>query len=181
MISSNDLLLWDHIKIHLFILAISIAPLQVLYYSRGAPDGYCIGVSCRSTHATAGKGLAQGPYVVAWLGVEPTTRLKVMFSTKAPPHPIPVAEGWKSILDYWWPKEVERKDLNGCLLPREGLIQARRRYVAKGWSIESVENHQRQTQVMQHFFLLMSFKRWCDMEFVEDMRSERNTTESKDA
>src|SRR6218665_534790 len=33
---------------------------------RGAPEhGYCIGVSRRSAQATAGKGLAQGPYVAA--------------------------------------------------------------------------------------------------------------------
>src|SRR6218665_2028489 len=48
--------------------------------------GYCIGVSSRSAQATAGKGLAQGPYVTARAGVEPTTlRLKVIVSTKAPP------------------------------------------------------------------------------------------------
>src|SRR6218665_1224578 len=46
----------------------------------------CIGVSRRSPQATAGKGLAQGPYVVARAGVEPTTlRLKIIVSTKAPP------------------------------------------------------------------------------------------------
>src|SRR6218665_667192 len=50
--------------------------------------GYCIGVSRRSAQATAGKGLAQGPYVAARAGVEPTTlRLKVIVSTKAPPRP----------------------------------------------------------------------------------------------
>src|SRR6218665_256733 len=50
---------------------------------------YCIGVSRRSAQATAGKGLAQGPYVVARAGVEPTTlRLKVIVSTKAPPRPV---------------------------------------------------------------------------------------------
>src|SRR6218665_2056546 len=47
--------------------------------------GYCIGVSRRSALATVGKGLAQGPYVAARAGVEPTTiRLKVIDSTKAP-------------------------------------------------------------------------------------------------
>src|SRR6218665_3634772 len=51
-------------------------------------DGYCVGVSRRSAQATAGKGLAQGPYVAPRAGVEPTTlRLKVMISTKAPPRP----------------------------------------------------------------------------------------------
>src|SRR6218665_3688415 len=50
--------------------------------------GYCIGVSRRSTQATAGKGLAQGPCMVARAGVEPTTfRLKVIDSTNAPPRP----------------------------------------------------------------------------------------------
>ena len=38
--------------------------------------------------ATAGKGLAQGPYVAARAGVEPTTLwLKVIVSIKAPPRP----------------------------------------------------------------------------------------------
>src|SRR6218665_1088162 len=70
-----------------FIPAISIAPLQVLYYSR-LQHGYCIGVSRRSAQATAGKGLAQGPDVAARAGVEPTTLwLKVIISTKAPPRP----------------------------------------------------------------------------------------------
>ena len=50
--------------------------------------GYCIGVSRRSAQATAGKGLAQGPYMAAWAGVEPTTlRLKAIDSNKAPPCP----------------------------------------------------------------------------------------------
>src|SRR6218665_2698447 len=73
-----------------FIPAISIAPLQVLYYSEALPTtariGYCIGVSRRSAQATAGKGLAQGPYMAAIAGVEPTTlRLRVIASTNAPP------------------------------------------------------------------------------------------------
>src|SRR6218665_1393772 len=51
--------------------------------------GYCIGVSRRSAQATAGKGLAQGPYMAARAGVEPTTlRLRVIASTNAPPCPI---------------------------------------------------------------------------------------------
>src|SRR6218665_210130 len=50
--------------------------------------GYCIGVSRRSAQATAGKGLAQGPYMAARAGVEPTTfRLKAIDSTKAPQCP----------------------------------------------------------------------------------------------
>src|SRR6218665_3777638 len=78
--------------IHSFIPAISIAPLHVLYYSEALPTtariGYCIGVSRRTAQATAGKGLAQGPYVAARARVEPTTiRLKVIVSTKAPQRP----------------------------------------------------------------------------------------------
>src|SRR6218665_2905045 len=78
--------------IHSFILAISIAPLQVLYHSEVLPTTArilyrsftpkCTGI------ITAGKGLAQGPYVTARAGVEPTTlRLKVIDSTKAPSRP----------------------------------------------------------------------------------------------
>src|SRR6218665_1552254 len=68
-----------------FILAISISPLQVLYYSEALPTTArvlhrsFIGVSRRSAQATAGKGLAQGTYVAARAGVEPTTlRLTVI-------------------------------------------------------------------------------------------------------
>src|SRR6218665_3992570 len=49
---------------------------------------------CRSLHAEAlqaiaGKGLAQGSYVAARAGVEPTTlRLRVIASTNAPSRPI---------------------------------------------------------------------------------------------
>src|SRR6218665_576062 len=50
--------------------------------------GYCFGVSRRSAQPTAGKGLAQGHYVTARAGVEPTTlRLRVIDLTKAPPRP----------------------------------------------------------------------------------------------
>src|SRR6218665_1459416 len=73
-----------------FIPAISIAPLQVHYYSEALrlQHGYCIRVSRRSAQATAGKGRAQGTYVAARAGVEPTTiRLKVIVSTKA--HHVP--------------------------------------------------------------------------------------------
>src|SRR6218665_3188717 len=45
-------------------------------------------VSRRSARVTAGKILAQGPYVAARAGVEPTTlRLKVIVLTKEPPRP----------------------------------------------------------------------------------------------
>src|SRR6218665_3410872 len=51
--------------------------------------GYCIGVSRRSPQATIGKRLAQGPYMAARTGVEPTTlRLKAIDSSKAPPCPM---------------------------------------------------------------------------------------------
>src|SRR6218665_2345658 len=51
--------------------------------------GYCIELSRRSAQATVGKELAQGPYMAARAGVEPTTlRLKAIDSTKAPPCPI---------------------------------------------------------------------------------------------
>src|SRR6218665_1660122 len=51
--------------------------------------GYYIGVSRRSAQATAGKGLAQSPYMAVRAGVEPTTlRLRVIASTNAPPCPI---------------------------------------------------------------------------------------------
>src|SRR6218665_2564544 len=73
--------------IHSFIPAISIAPLQVLYYSEALTTTARIlyRSSRRSAQATAGKELAQGPYVTARVGVEPTTlRLKVIDSTKAP-------------------------------------------------------------------------------------------------
>src|SRR6218665_1036261 len=80
--------------IHSFFLGISIAPLQVLYYSEALPTtariskSQNIGVSRRSAQATVGKGLSQGPYVTARAGVEPTTlRLKVIDSTKAPSLP----------------------------------------------------------------------------------------------
>src|SRR6218665_668621 len=48
--------------------------------------GYCIGVSRRSAQETVSEGLAQGPYMAAGAGVEPTTLwLKVIDYTKAPP------------------------------------------------------------------------------------------------
>ena len=84
--------------------AISIAPLQILYYSEALHTtvriAYCIGVSRRSAQATAGKGLAQGPYVAARAGVEPTTlRLKVVVPTKAPPRPIIILAEKRFVFD----------------------------------------------------------------------------------
>ena len=76
--------------IHSFISAISISPLHsfTTYRRSRLQHGSCIGVSRRSTHATAGKGLAQGPYAAARAGVELTTLwLKVIVSTKVPPRP----------------------------------------------------------------------------------------------
>ena len=73
-----------------FILAISIVPLQVHYYAAALPtrNGYCAGVSRRSSQATVSRGLAQGPYVAARAGVEPTTLwLRVIDLTNAPPRP----------------------------------------------------------------------------------------------
>src|SRR6218665_2389113 len=73
---------------------------------RGAPDHSMYTVSefhaeAHMLQATAGKGLAQGPYTAARAGVEPTTlRLKAIDSTKAPPCPIFVVEEpmWMGIL-----------------------------------------------------------------------------------
>src|SRR6218665_2611969 len=48
---------------------------QVCYYSEALPtqNGYCVGVSRRSTKATANEGIALGPYMAAIAGFEPTT------------------------------------------------------------------------------------------------------------
>src|SRR6218665_3615006 len=62
--------------------------------------GYCIGVSCRGAQATVGEGLAQGPYVTARAGVEPTTlRLKVIDTTKAPSRPTCTRSNSKHIIE----------------------------------------------------------------------------------
>jgi len=80
-----------HSIIHSFILVISIVTLQVHYTTQRRSrlqHGYCIGVSRRSAQATVSKGLDQGPYVAARVGVEPTTlRLRVIDLTNAPPRP----------------------------------------------------------------------------------------------
>ena|SRR6218665_2063958 len=68
-------------EVHSFSQAISIAPLQVHYYSE---HGYCVGVSRRS--ATASEGLVKSSYVAARAGFEPATlRTKDAESTKGPP------------------------------------------------------------------------------------------------
>src|SRR6218665_2164079 len=75
--------------------AISMAPLQVLYYSEALPSPDYSTDTVSEFHAEAhrqlytGKGLARGPYMADRGGVEPTTlRLKAIDSTKAPPCPI---------------------------------------------------------------------------------------------
>src|SRR6218665_3016702 len=83
-------LLFIHSFIHSFIRPFLYRPFKFFTTQRRSrlQHGYCIGVSRRSAQATAGKGLAQGPYVMARVGVEPTTlRLKVIDSTKAPSRP----------------------------------------------------------------------------------------------
>src|SRR6218665_1181402 len=78
--------------------------------------GYCIGVSRRCAQATAGKGLAQGPYVAARAGVEPTTlQLKVIVSTKAPPRPTVVVVGYIST--------TERHSLEGPRVVNQCYLQ----------------------------------------------------------
>ena len=65
---------------------------QLLF--KGAPDYSTDTVSefHAEAHRQLGKGLAQGPYMAARAGVEPTTLwLKAIDSTKAPPCPTPSA------------------------------------------------------------------------------------------
>src|SRR6218665_3866062 len=75
--------------IHSFILAISIAPLQVIYHSEALPTTARILYRSFTPKRPGNcKGLAQGPYVTARAGVEPTTlRLRVIASTNAPSRP----------------------------------------------------------------------------------------------
>src|SRR6218665_2780887 len=77
--------------IHSFILVISIAPLQVLYYSEALPTTARIlyrSFTPKRTGNCRYKELAPGTYVTARAGVEPTTlRLKVIASTNAPSRP----------------------------------------------------------------------------------------------
>ena len=68
---------------HSFIPAISIAPLQVLYYSEALPTTARILYRSFTPRRTGNL-----PKVAARAEVEPTTlRLKVIVSTKAPPRP----------------------------------------------------------------------------------------------
>src|SRR6218665_2328747 len=76
--------------IHSFIQAISIAPLQVHYYSEVLPTqhGYGVGVHAEAPQVTASKGLAQGSYMAVRVGVEPTTLWTIgVDSTNEPPRP----------------------------------------------------------------------------------------------
>ena len=86
---NNEWLCSDISCIHSFILAIFVAPLKVLYYSEALPTTARIlyrSFSPKRTGNCIRIGLAQGPYVAAGAGVEPTTlRLKVIDSTNAPP------------------------------------------------------------------------------------------------
>src|SRR6218665_2470289 len=69
--------------IHSFIQAISIAPLQVHYYSEAR-----ILCQVEAQEAALSEGLAQSPYGAAKAGFEPTTlRTKGDESTNEPPYP----------------------------------------------------------------------------------------------
>jgi len=75
-------------KIYSFIQVISIAPLQVHYLLRGAPDTARILLHAEAPQATVSEGFAQGPYVAARAGFKPTTlRTKGDESTNEPPLP----------------------------------------------------------------------------------------------
>src|SRR6218665_3333082 len=81
-----------YILIHSFILAISIAPLQVHYYSEAIPTTarilYRSFTPKRTGNCSLSKGLALGPHVATRAGVEPwTLRLRVIDLTNAPPRP----------------------------------------------------------------------------------------------
>src|SRR6218665_2419470 len=79
--------------IHSFIRSFLLRPFKSSTTQRRSrlQHEYCIGVSRRSALANVGKGLAQGPYIVARAGVEPTTlRLKAIDSNKSPPCPTPM-------------------------------------------------------------------------------------------
>jgi len=94
-----------HTCLHIYICVHAYIPTYVFIHSghfysapssppllRAAPD-YSMDYSMSEFHAeasqaTASEGLAQGLYVAARTGVEPTTlRLKVIVSTKTPPRP----------------------------------------------------------------------------------------------
>jgi len=87
--------------IHSFIQTISVAPLQVHFYSEALPiqHGYCAGVSRRITTGNCElRTCPRSVYMAARAGVEPTTfRLKAIDSTKAPPRPTDVNVGYSVI------------------------------------------------------------------------------------
>ena len=92
-------------KMKSFILAISIAPLQVLHYSETLPTAarilYRSFTPKRTGNSTGHKGLDQGPYVVDRAGIEPTTlRLRVLDLTNAPRHPTNAALVCVELVDY---------------------------------------------------------------------------------
>src|SRR6218665_2100122 len=109
----NDLNRGVQSFIHSFIPAISIAPLQVLYYSEALPTTARIlyrSFTPKRPQATAAKGLAQGPYVAARAGVEPTTLwLRVIISTKAPPRPSTWTATKARCINASWPKKVGKQ------------------------------------------------------------------------
>ena len=74
--------------IHSFIQAISIAHLQVHYYSEALPMDTVPEFYAEAPQATVSEGLGQGLYAAARAGVEPMTlRTKGVYSTKVPPTP----------------------------------------------------------------------------------------------
>ena len=75
---------------HSFIHSISIAPLQVHYYTQTLPTQHLSEFQfyAKVPQATASEGLAQGPYVAARAGFEPATlRTKGDESTNEPRRP----------------------------------------------------------------------------------------------
>ena len=74
-----------------FIQAISIAPLQVHYYSEALAHYTVSEFHAEAPWATASEGLAQGTYVAARAGFQPATlRTKGDESTNEPPRPGPI-------------------------------------------------------------------------------------------
>ena len=70
------------------IQTIFIAPLQVLSEALPTQHGYCAEFHAEAPQATVSEELAQGPYMVARAGVEPTKlRLKAINTTNVPRRP----------------------------------------------------------------------------------------------
>jgi len=74
---------------HSLIQAISIAPLQVHYYSEtlSTQHGYCFEVHAKAPQAIASEVLAQGTYVAARAGYEPMTLWTKGDESMKPPRP----------------------------------------------------------------------------------------------